>query len=87
MRDHYLVWPEDEYSGPDEDGELDVDRRNIVKSASSSGEAAERYLESTFSDHDYPSEMDVVVHAPDGSISRHTVTVETVPLFHARPKP
>lgn len=35
---------------------------------------------------DHPSEMDVVVHAPDGSISRHTVTVETVPLFHARPK-
>jgi hypothetical protein len=48
-------------------------------------DAAKAWVNNRWSDMSYPDEVAVNVRAPDGTLTRWTVTVEMVPRFTARP--
>jgi len=75
-RNPFLVWCE-------EAGESDQDAEESF--ADSAAEAAEEWAENRHADEDYFDEIDVCVKAPDGTVSKWTVTVEMEPTFSASP--
>lgn len=73
MKQKYKVWD------PDNCDEEDAEEVQSFEPQY----AAEEYVEKNHSDLDYPDEIDVLVRAPDGKLTKWTVTVEQRPHFSA----
>lgn len=92
MTPMYRVWSEDDYADAGtfacayEVHATPGPGRGWWEVARDAENAAEIWANEQWSNHDHPKEMDCVVSAPDGTVTRWKVEAEHTVVFNASPK-